>query len=64
MIDPEACGEDGTRKYASLVTSGYIYPGYCSKNDVTVAKIHIHDQGLKRGLERTFIVQISVKDTI
>ena len=38
MIDPEACGGRWHKKIGVIsATSGYIHPGYCSKNDVTVA---------------------------
>lgn len=38
MIDPEACGGRWHKKIGVIsATSGYSHPGYCSKNDVTVA---------------------------
>ena len=38
MIDPEACGGRWHKKIGVIsATSGYSHPGYCNKNDVTVA---------------------------
>ena len=38
MIDPEACGGRWHKKIGVIsATSGYSHPGYCTKNNVTVA---------------------------
>ena len=38
MIDPEACGGRWHKKIGVIsATSGYSHPGYCTKNDITVA---------------------------
>ena len=38
MIDPEACGGRWHKKIGVIsATSDYSHPGYCSKNNVTVA---------------------------
>lgn len=38
MIDPEACGGRWQGKIGVIsATSGYSHPGYCAKNNVTVA---------------------------
>ena len=38
MIDPEACGGKWHKKIGVIsATSGYSHPGYCTKNNVTVA---------------------------
>ena len=38
MIDPEACGGKWHKKIGVIsATSGYSHPGYCTKDNVTVA---------------------------